>query len=111
MRTMLLGVALLPALMCPPAAAESMTGAGYACRSLDDFKHLIELAIDHDLEGAVAFARRADCPLLGQGIQVTIEQRSAAFMCVRPKGDPDCFWVLRPEGEGVAARTTGQSTR
>ena len=110
MRTMLPGVALLLALMCPPAAAESMTSAGYACRSLEDFKHLIELAIDHDLEGAVTFARRADCPLLDQGTQITIERRSAAFMCVRPKSDPDCFWVLRPDSAALSS-TTGQSTR
>jgi hypothetical protein len=70
-----------------------------ACKSRDDYHKIVELSLAHDHDAVVAFLaprlRSRVCAVLRQAQDLTVTDRAIldGAVCVRPRGDPDCYWL------------------
>lgn len=66
------------------------------CRDLATMNRVAELILENDIEAAIKVAIRAGtgCRLFEEGEKVIVEEFSTphSLVCIRVKGDPDCFW-------------------
>jgi hypothetical protein len=79
------------------AQAASVTKPIVACKAEPDAKKLLEFIANNNNSGLDKFrmfkVKTGDCSSLSKGMAVTIDKRDGQFMCVRPTGGLDCFWV------------------
>jgi hypothetical protein len=104
MRYVILFVAVLAA---GPARATTPVGFGdrvavnkatLACPKLSDMRRVMELASQQDMQAARAFAERQGCrQILERTVGVVEKSGRPKFVadCLRPQGEPDCFWIMR----------------
>jgi hypothetical protein len=81
-----------------------------ACKSWDDFKALTRLISEKDEAAYVAFMlREPGCKILNQGQTVTVQGVGVLSntRCVRPAGDPDCYWTVGEAVEELRAPSAG----
>lgn len=66
------------------------------CTDVNVMHRLGELLIMNDPDAAVALARRQGdrCRLFEAGMKAQAERsvRQHSLVCIRPRGEPDCFW-------------------
>lgn len=96
-------LASLPWQVLPVAAQEIPFGSNVVvalplsgCTDVNVMHRLSELLIMNDVEAAVALARREGdrCRLFEAGMKAQAERsvRRHSLVCIRPRGEPDCFW-------------------
>lgn len=97
-----LALALLLAAIALPATAaptRKITTFAIGCTDREDLSRLVKLAVSGDKEAFGTLAARqiasGSCRPFDEGTDVFIEDTSlfSGVTCVRPKGDPDCYWV------------------
>lgn len=86
---------VLGALVAFRAEAEEITleRDEIACRHYSDAVQAKSMMIQNDMEAALKVYARARCPILEKGQLVTIADLRGRYVCLRPKGEPDCFWI------------------
>jgi hypothetical protein len=100
-------VALVVGQNLTPARAETdlpfigdtvaMTNAFFGCAKQADFDKIKSLAlIEKDREAADKYGLR-NCTVLSPSTEMRVSDTSVwhGSVCVRPKGEPDCFWTAR----------------
>jgi hypothetical protein len=67
-----------------------------ACHSLDDLKRFYVLLRSGDTLAALTFAGSKNCTIVKVDTEVMVEDYSvlSGALCVRPRGEPDCLWML-----------------
>lgn len=67
------------------------------CRAKDDSARVFQLIAANDKEAAIAYAQRAfpRCRAVEGDTRGVVEDQSFSpdMVCLRAKGDPDCFWL------------------
>ena len=72
------------------------------CKDFDKFEKLRQLFREKDEEAIVTFLTRetltGDCMILREGTMVTVQDVGvwSNTRCVRPRGEPDCYWTITP---------------
>jgi hypothetical protein len=68
------------------------------CPSRSDMERYYTLFNSGDAEAALTFAGSKNCTIVQVGTEVMVEDYSTAFgggaYCVRPRGEPNCLWML-----------------
>jgi hypothetical protein len=90
-------IAILALSLPATAQAASVVKPVVACKAEPDAKKILEFIAKNDNSGLEKFrtskVATGDCSSLSKGMAVTIDKRDGQFVCVRPTGGLDCFWV------------------
>lgn len=72
--------------------------ATIACPKLSDMRRVMELTNQQDMDAAVVFAKRQGCRQFLERTVGVVEKSGRPKIvadCMRPQGEPDCFWIMR----------------
>ncbi|GAB9242105.1 hypothetical protein [Bradyrhizobium diazoefficiens] len=99
---------IVTALIVGPAMARTPVKIGdqvivnkatLGCPKLSDMRRVLELsAIQQDEDAALKLAERQGCRQILAGTIGLIEKSGRPNIivdCMRPRGEPDCFWIAR----------------
>jgi hypothetical protein len=86
-------------LACPLVAEAAMTKAiVLGCKAQSDLKTAAQLRVKGEKKSSVDFEKAkiaaGDCLLLPRSTVITIDQRNAPLVCIRPPGGLDCYWTI-----------------
>ncbi|WP_345822410.1 hypothetical protein ABC766_12930 [Methylobacterium fujisawaense] len=108
LRPILLAAVAVAATVAPAGAADFVMAGkpgrletGFiGCRDKDDLSKVKSLFLAGDKEAAIKFVTRKipDCRPFSEGVTGIVEENSvwSNSTCLRPKGEPDCFWLPMP---------------
>lgn len=68
------------------------------CTDRDTSERILKLVAEGDTTAAAKLAQRERCISLSGGARATIKENSvwSHFACLRPQGEPDCYWFPWP---------------
>jgi hypothetical protein len=84
----------------------SMKDTSPACKTSDDVQKFHDILVTEELEAANRFLQsrgdRGECIVLKKGDEVFPEKNPvfSDFMCVRPKGEFNCWWINKGHFSG-----------
>ena len=85
-------------IMSAVASELTVTKATVGCKNREDKDKLTGFSVDGDTEAFKKFAMAhilvGDCVLMNEGDVAFLEDTAifSGLVCIRPKGETDCFW-------------------
>lgn len=70
-------------------------GITLACRDSETYARILNLVSNDDAEAARKLIRGGNCIGIAKGQLVTIRDKLLILDCLRPQGDPDCYWTYQ----------------